>query len=97
MTRVTLGAGVADLVRQKGGHLILFQAQLTGCCGIGSAPAPDWEIGAPRRPPEEYRSVDLDGIVVHVDHALDRSAQEIHVSLSSWLGWKSLTLYAKEA
>ena len=97
MIQVTLGEGVADLVRQKGGHLILFQAELTGCCGIGSAPALDWEIGAPRRPPSEYRSVAQDGISVHIDRTLDRSTQKIHVSLSSWLGWKSLTLSAKEA
>jgi hypothetical protein len=90
--RVTLEPDAAAYIQGKGGHLILFQAELTGCCGIGSAPAPMWEIGRPRRLPEEYRSFETYGVMVHVDKVLDANDQALCVQLTAVLGWRSLSL-----
>ncbi len=90
--RVTVEPEAVDFIRSKGGHLILFQAEVTGCCGVGSAMAPNLDIGLPRRPPAEYRSFESDGITVHVDNALDLEDDDFRVSLTSIFGWRSLSL-----
>lgn len=93
--RISLDPDAAEHIRRKGGHLILFRAELTGCCGIGSAPAPMWEIGPPRRPLEDYRVEQTQGVTVYVDRALDVSGLGLRIGLDNIFGWCSLSLLQK--
>lgn len=95
--RVSLDPDAAEYIRRKGGHLILFRAQLTGCCGIGSAPAPMWEIGPPRRPLENYRVEQIQGVTVYVDRALDESGPDLCIVLDKVFGWQSLSILQEGA
>lgn len=72
--------------------MILFQAEVSGCCGLGRAPLPMQEVGYPRRPLDEYVSTESDGVTIHVDHALAARSDTIRVSLTQVLGWKKLSL-----
>ena len=90
--RVSLDPDAAEYIRRKGGQLILFRAEVTGCCGIGSAAAPMLEIGPPRRPLENYRVGQIQGITVYVDRALDESGPDLRIVLVKVLGWQSLSI-----
>lgn len=92
--RVRLEPEAAALIREKGGRLILYEAPVSGCCGLGSVPVPSWEIGTPRRPLDEYRLLETDGVEVFIDKALDRNSQTVQVRLTKLLGWRSLALAA---
>ncbi len=90
--RITMEPEAAEHIRRKGGQLILFRATMTGCCGIGSVPTPMWEIGRPRRPIQEYRVEEIQGVTVYLDRALDLPGLGIHVGLDSVFGWRFLSL-----
>lgn len=66
---ISLDGAAAEFIRQRGGHLVLFEAPVTGCCGIGSAPELMMEVGRPRRSSEHYDSHLIDGVHIHADHA----------------------------
>lgn len=92
MIRVILEPEAAAYIRQRGGHLILFQATVTGCCGIGAAPEMMIEVGVPRQPPEAYQTLVTDGVALHIDRALAAASHEVRISLNRFLGLRSLSL-----
>lgn len=85
-----------EYVRQRGGHLILFQAEVSGCCGLGRALVPMQEVGYPRRPLNEYTSLESEGVTIHVGVALAARNESIRVSLTQVLGWSKLSLTLEE-
>lgn len=90
--RVTVEPEARAFIQRNGGHVIVFQAQATGCCGIGSALIPMVEVGRPRKPAESYQTMEQDGITIHVDRALDGTSVRYHIELTGLFGWRSVTL-----
>ncbi|HWH68579.1 MAG TPA: CC/Se motif family (seleno)protein [Candidatus Sulfotelmatobacter sp.] len=90
--RVILEPETADLIREKGGQLILYVAPVSGCCGVGSVPVPSWEIGRPRLPQESYSLQVVDEVEVFVDKELDQPGITIRVYVTKVLAWRSLSL-----
>lgn len=94
--KVTIEPDAVALIRGKGGHLILFQARATGCCGIGSALIPMVEIGKPRKPTEAYSVIEQDGVKIHVDRALDEAGANYRIQLTRFLRRPSITVSMQE-
>lgn len=94
--KVFLEPPAREYVRRRGGHLILFEAEVSGCCGLGRALVPMQEVGYPRRPLQEYISLDSDGVTIHVDVALAARNESIRISLTQVLGWRKLSLTREE-
>lgn len=51
----------ADLLRNRGGQVILFEGRLTGCIA-GNIPAPMMEVGRPRQPLDHYEVREKAGV-----------------------------------
>ncbi|HWI64065.1 MAG TPA: CC/Se motif family (seleno)protein, partial [Symbiobacteriaceae bacterium] len=90
--RVVLEPEAADLIREKGGQLILYVAPVSGCCGVGAVPVPSWEIGRPRLPLETYSRMVIDEVEVFVDKELDLPGRTMRVHATKVLAWRSLSL-----
>lgn len=90
--KVTLNAEAARYIREKGGHLVLYHAPGPGCCGTGDMLFPSLEVGPPRLSPDQYRSIDQDGIQIHIDRDLDAQGEHWRVSLNKVLFWRSLAV-----
>ena len=59
----------AELIRQKGGQVIIFEGRLTGCVA-GNLPAPIMEVGRPRRPLDNYAVLEEAGVQVYLKKIL---------------------------
>lgn len=90
--RIVLEPEAVDLIRKKGGQLILYVAPVSGCCGLGAVPVPSWEIGRPRLPLETYSRMKIDGVEVFVDKELHRPGRTVRISATKVLAWRSLSL-----
>ena len=92
-----ISADAAKYIKDKGGNLIIFQGNLTGCC-IGKVPSPMMEIGMPRRPLENYAIIDHEsGITVYLDKDLASYKGKGEITLSKNLWWKLLSFNYREA
>lgn len=89
--RVVISDEAAEFIKSKGGQIIVFQGNLTGCC-IGKVPSPMLEIGRPRRPLDNYDVLNLDsGITVNLDKDMASYNGTGEITLSKNLWWKSLS------
>lgn len=86
-----LSPEAVTFLRERGGHLVVFTAQLTGCCGIGAVPAPMVDARRPLHKPEHYVAAEVDGVVVHQDRGCASRPERLLVSVTRFLGWSSLT------
>jgi len=59
----------AELIRRKGGQVVLFEGRLTGCVA-GNIPAPMMEVGRPRRTLDNYAVLEEAGVQVYLDKIL---------------------------
>lgn len=59
----------AELIRRKGGQVVIFQGLLSGCCA-GSLPAPAMEVGRPRQSPDNYSLREEAGVQVYLEKTL---------------------------
>lgn len=81
----------SEHIKTKGGHLLIFVARLTGCCG-GGVPSPMFELGKPRSSRENYEVRDVGGVTVYLAKELATRPGWLEVGLSKFLAWQSLTL-----
>lgn len=90
-----ISAAAADYIRQKGGEIIIFQGNLMSCCG-GTMPTPMLEVGHPRRPLENYRSLKQSGLTIFLDNDLLSYDGVAEIGLEKNLWWKSVSFHYKE-
>lgn len=89
--RVIISDEAAEFIKSKGGQIIVFQGNLTGCC-IGKVLSPMLEIGRPRRSLDNYDILNLkSGITVNLDKDLASFDGTGEITLCNNLWWKSLS------
>ncbi|KKM09516.1 hypothetical protein SY88_18055 [Clostridiales bacterium PH28_bin88] len=93
--QVKISPEAAEHINQKGGHLVIFRGQYSGCCA-GSVPAPMLELGIPRNAPENYETMEVAGVTVHLDHEVTSFPGIAEISLDKALWWKTLSLDYRE-
>lgn len=90
MIHVTITDEAVEYIKNKGSRVIIFQGCLTGCCA-GNVPSPMMEIGAPRRPIENYDIITETGVTVYLDKELASYNGTAKIALDRTLWWKSLS------
>lgn len=93
--QVTVSPEAAAFIKEKGGHILIFRGQYSGCC-VGSVPAPKLDVGKPRNPPENYKIVEISGVTVHIDKELNQFSGTADISLDKALRWRTLSLQYRE-
>jgi len=85
---VRLEPAARAFLRERGGHLTLRGSRRHGCCG-GVAFVP---TALPERPasPEDYRTLEVEGVTVHLDPTLLDPPPSFRIGLDSLLGMKRL-------
>ncbi len=90
-----ISAVAADHIKQKGGEIIIFKGSLMGCCG-GTMPSPMLEVGHPRRPLENYHTLEQAGISIYLDNDLLSYQGVAEIGLEKNLWWKSVSFQYRE-
>ncbi|MFO7172182.1 MAG: CC/Se motif family (seleno)protein [Bacillota bacterium] len=90
--KLIIDPDAAELIRQKGGHAIVFAGKTGGCCTFGWILEPQVEIGRPRRPLEAYRVIEADGATIYLDRTLDWVEKTYRLHVTRFLGFKALSV-----
>lgn len=93
--RFDISSTASDYINQKGGEIIIFKGNLSGCCG-GNIPTPSMEVGHPRRPLENYQQIKEAGVILYIDNDLLPYQGIVKIGLEKNLFWKSLSFSYRE-
>ncbi len=94
--QVKISPQAVEHIKQKGGHLVVFPGRSSGCCISGAVPTLMLDVHRPLQKPENYETMEVSGVTVHLDRELKLFPGTAEVALEQTLWWKSLSLNYRE-